>query len=148
MSRLTVIEKFTVPGEHREAFGSNKKSFNSSGYARRQHRPEPLLSGRGEPAAATAARRHHYLRSQAPTHPNQASEPRRPSFAGRKQILRRRSNINWKRGSKEKEDAAQRMNSSKKSCLKIGAWFVQRQTGHSGAKNIVAHNKGCTELKG
>ena len=35
-----MIEKFTVPGEHREAFGSNKKSFNSSGYVRRQHRPE------------------------------------------------------------------------------------------------------------
>ena len=40
MCTLTVIEKFTVPGEHREAFGSNKKSFNSSGYVRRQHRPE------------------------------------------------------------------------------------------------------------
>ena len=86
---LTVIEKFTVPGEHREAFGSNKKSFNSSGYVRRQHRPEPLLSGRGEPAAATAARRHHCLRSQPSTHPSQASKedathrlPRRPTFAG------------------------------------------------------------------
>ena len=130
------------------AFWSLKNSFND----RDQTSPTPsgiLLSGRGEPAAATAARRHHYLRSQASNHPNQASEPRRPSFAGRKQILRRRSNINWKRGSKEKKkNAAQRMNSSKKSCLKIGAWFVQDQTGHSGAKNIVAHNKGCTELKG
>ena len=73
---LTVIEKFTVPGEHREAFGFNKKSFKTM---RLRTSPTPsgtLLSGRGEPAAATAARRHHYLRSQASTHPNQASENR------------------------------------------------------------------------
>ena len=100
MSRLTVIEKFTVPGEHREAFGSNKKSFNIMRLRASPPQSGTLLSGRREPAAATAARRHHYLRSQAPTHPNQASEledalknggevhqgenmlPRRLSFAG------------------------------------------------------------------
>jgi len=133
---LTVIEKFTVPGEHRETFGFNKKSFKTM---RLRTSPTPsgtLLSGRGEPAAATAARRHYYRAGcsdcsapatlspiQASTHPNQASEPRRPSFAGSKQILRRRSNMNWSRGSKEKEDAAQRTNSSKRSCLNIGALF-------------------------
>jgi len=178
MCCLTVIEKFTVPGEHREAFGFNKKSFKTM---RLRASPPPsgtLLSGRGEPAAATAARRHHYLRSQAPTHPNQASEPRRPSFAGRKHILRRRSNIigrgglpkpsirtqktivrrpqtnvapavqyNWKRGSKEKEDAKLKGTALEELPEDRGL-VCKYQTGHSGAKNIVAHNKGCTELKG
>ena len=40
MCSLTVNEKCAVPGEHREAFGSNKKYFNDIDYMRCQHRPE------------------------------------------------------------------------------------------------------------
>ena len=56
--------------------------------------------------------------------------------------------MNWKRGSKEKEDAAQRMNSSKKSCLKIGALFVNTRQAIPARKISWHTTKGAPSSKG